>query len=115
MFLFSKSDVPILLAKLDAGLSSTSRAVGTASSEVVRGIGLGLVEPLTAEAGSVLFGGMTSFLDSSSSIPSLTSYWPSLSSLIVMWACLPLHTKALAVVPDAILYLVSSSRNSGAV
>jgi hypothetical protein len=44
--------------------------------EAARDIGLGLVDALTAKAGSVLFGGMTSFLDSSSSIPSPTGCLP---------------------------------------
>jgi hypothetical protein len=63
-----------------AGPSGASRAAGVASGEVVRSVGLGLVDALTAEAGSVLFGGMTSFLDSSSSMPSPTGRRPSLPS-----------------------------------
>jgi hypothetical protein len=65
---------------VQAGLGGVSRAAGAASGEVVHDIGLGLVDALTAEAGSMLFGGMTLFLDSSSSIPSPTNRRPSLPS-----------------------------------
>jgi hypothetical protein len=61
---------------VQARAGSVSQPASTALGEAARDIGLGLVDALTAKAGSVLFGGMTSFLDSSSSIPSPTGCLP---------------------------------------
>jgi hypothetical protein len=70
------------------------RAAGLASGEAVRGVSLSLIDALTTEARSMLFGSMTPFLDTSSSLPSPA----------VARACPPLHVKALAVTPSRISF-----------